>query len=462
MTVRAPRWLAAALLLAVLAPAAPPRTASATHGSIKPNVLLILTDDQRWDMLKVLKKTRRWFVREGTSYPNAFATTPLCCPSRASIMTGQYAHNTRVETNIDAERLDQRSTMQRYLQDAGYRTAIVGKYLNAWDRDPPFFHDWAIFGKGTAGYRHASFNVNGEHRIVDRYSTDFITARSLQLLRSFEASDEQPWFLYVAPFAPHAPYQPDKRFNKARVPGVIRNPAMREADRSDKPTWVQLKFDRRIKASKVWSLQERMLLSVDAMVDRLMTELDTLGERGPTLVFFLSDNGFLLGEHGLQQKHSPYVASVRIPMFVRWPGHVGAGVVEDRLVANIDIAPTIYDAAGIEPDSDHPVDGRSLMDPTWIRNRMLLEYSRREERAVPSWASYRTDEFQYVEYYDEDLEQITFREYYDLITDPYQLTNLLGDGDPSNDPDPGRLTLLSAQLQRDRRCEGSEGSTACP
>jgi arylsulfatase A-like enzyme len=461
MTWRFPRWLVAAMLVGLLSPAASP-TASANHGGVKPNVLVILTDDQRWDMMAVLKKTRRWFAKEGTTYPAAFATTPLCCPSRASIMTGQYAHNTRVETNLDAERLDQRATMQRYLQDAGYRTAIVGKYLNNWDRDPPFFNDWSIFGHGEAGYRNTVFNVNGEQRIVPRYSTDYITVRSLQLLRAFEADDDQPWFLYVAPFAPHAPYQPDKRFTKAKVPGVIRNPAMREDDRSDKPPWVQLKFDRRIKASKVWTLQERMLLSVDTMVDRILTSLDELGERGPTLVFFLSDNGFLLGEHGLQQKHSPYVASVRIPMFMRWPGHVGAGEVEDRLVANIDIAPTIYDAAGIDPDSDHPVDGRSLLDPTWSRDRMLLEYSRREERAVPTWASYRTVSFQYVEYYDEDLEQISFREYYDLINDPYQLTNLLGDSDPSNDPDPGRLTLLSAQLQRDRRCEGTEGSTSCP
>ena len=427
-----------------------------------PNLVLIVTDDHRFDMMKVLKRTRSWFAGGGTTYPYAFATTPLCCPSRASIFTGQYAHNTRVETNLDAERLDPRSTMQRYLQDAGYRTAIVGKYLNSWRRDPPFFNDWAIFNGAEAAYTNAVMNVNGVQTEIKRYSTDFIATRSLQLLRSFEENDDRPWYLYVAPFAPHAPYEPSKKYRKTDVPRLLKNPAMSEEDRTDKPMWVQLKHERKIKAHKVWQLQERMLLSVDVLVDRVMTELEELGERGPTLVFFLGDNGFLLGEHGLQQKHSPYTASVQIPFYMRWPGHVEARGVDDRLVANIDIAPTVYDAAGIRPDSDYPIDGRSLLDPSWDRDRMLLEYIHREDRAVPTWASLRTADYQYVEYYDEDLEEIIFREYYDLVTDPYQLTNLLGDGDSSNDPDAGTLTALSLQLQRDRRCEGNEGPSDCP
>jgi arylsulfatase A-like enzyme len=203
-----------------------------------------------------------------------------------------------------------------------------------------------------------------------------------------------------------------------------------------------------------------MLLSVDRLVDRLLTTLDELGERGPTMVFFLSDNGFLMGEHGLQQKHSPYTASVKIPMYARWPGHFQAREVDEREVANIDIAATVYDAAGIKPDE--PVDGRSLLDRSWTRDRMLLEYIHREDRAVPTWASLRTAEYQYVEYYDESLEEVTFREYYDLLADPYQLTNLLGDADTQNDPEPGRVTALSLELQRDRRCGGTSGASGCP
>lgn len=452
---------ALAAALALLSPAGSP-TASANHGTVKPNVLVILTDDQRWDMMAVLKKTRRWFGREGTTYPYAFATTPLCCPSRASIMTGQYAHNTRVETNIDGERLDQRATMQRYLQDAGYRTAIVGKYLNAWQADPPYFHDWATFIHGEAGYRNAAFNINGQRHVVKRYSTDFITARSLQLLRSYEADDERPWLMYLTPFAPHAPYEPSTKFRRARVPRLVRTPAMTEEDRTDKPMWVQLKNPKRVKPHKIWRLQQRMLLSVDRLVDKVLNELDRLGERGPTMIFFLSDNGYLMGEHGLQQKHSPYTASVKIPMYARWPGHFPGREVDERPVANIDIAPTVYDAAGVRPDEAHPVDGRSLLERSWSRDRMLLEFSRREERAVPTWASLRSATYQYIEIYDEDQREVAFREYYDLVNDPYQLTNLLGDSDPSNDPDPQRLTLLSTQLQRDRRCRGTQGPTACP
>jgi arylsulfatase A-like enzyme len=455
------RLLAFAILL-LLTVSVAPQGAVANHAGERPNILIILTDDHRYDMMQVLKKTRRWFGGEGTTYPYAFATTPLCCPSRASIMTGQYAHNTRVETNEDAERLDPRATMQRYLQDAGYRTAIVGKYLNSWRRDPPFFNDWAIFNGGDAGYSNALMNVNGQQTVVERYSTDFIAARSLQLLRSFEADDERPWYLYVAPFAPHAPYEPARRFRKSDVPRLVRNPAMTEEDRTDKPLWVQLKHEKRIKAHKVWTLQERMLLSVDRMVDRLLQTLDELEERGPTMVLFLGDNGFLLGEHGLQQKHSPYTASVQIPFYARWPGHFEARDVDERLVANIDIAPTVYDAAGIRPDSDYPVDGRSLLDRSWDRDRMLLEYVHREDRAVPTWASLRTAAYQYVEYYDEDLQEVTFREYYDLLADPHQLTNLLGDSDPSNDPNAATLTSRSLELQRDRRCEGAEGPSACP
>jgi arylsulfatase A-like enzyme len=453
--------LALVMILAALAPS-DPKVAVAGHAAGDPNVLIIVTDDHRWDMMTVLKRTRRWFGGEGTTYPYAFATTPLCCPSRASIMTGQYAHNTNVETNLDAERLDQRATMQRYLQDAGYRTAIVGKYLNGWRQDPPYFHDFAIFPAGAGGYENALFNINGQLQTIERYSTDYIGARSIQILRSNEANDAQPWLLYVTPFAPHAPYEPSKRYRRTDVPRLVRNPAMKEEDRTDKPMWVQLKHEKRVKAHKVWTLQERMLLSADTMVDNVLKAVDELGERSDTLVFFLGDNGFLLGEHGLQQKHSPYTASVKIPMYARWPGHFQARGVDNRLVANVDIAPTVYDAAGIRPDPDFPVDGRSLLDQTWTRDRMLLEYNRREERAVPTWASLRTADYQYVEYYDEELEEVTFREYYDLILDPFQLTNLLGDPDTSNDPDPGLLTMLSLQLQRDRRCEDASGPSACP
>ncbi|MGH2663825.1 MAG: sulfatase family protein [Actinomycetota bacterium] len=451
----------AALTGSVLALALPEPAVVAGHGSAAPNILIFMTDDQRADMMGVMKKTQRWFVRQGTSYPFAYATTPLCCPSRASIFSGRYAHNTGVETNAEATRLDQRSTMQRYLQDAGYRTAIVGKYLNDWQGAPPFFHDWAIFLAQDAGYTGAGFNVNGASTRVKRYSTNFIGTRAVQLLRSYEQNDQDPWLLTVAPLAPHAPYQPEKRYRKTGVSKFRKNPAVGEDDRTDKPAWVQGKNNGLNKNRKIWTVQQRMLLSADNMIDRVMRELNALGEGQNTLAFFLSDNGFTLGEHGLRQKHSPYTASVQLPFMVRWPGHLAGGAVDPRVVGNIDIAPTVYDAAGITPDPEFPVDGRSILAPD-VRDHMLLEYEHRQDRAVPTWASLRTPTYQYVEYYDETLQAVTFREYYDLVADPWQLTNLLADGDPNNDPPDDLLTRLSVELQGDTRCEGTEGPTGCP
>jgi arylsulfatase A-like enzyme len=451
----------AALTGSVLALALPEPAVVAGHGSAAPNILIFMTDDQRADMMGVMKKTQRWFVRQGTSYPFAYATTPLCCPSRASIFSGRYAHNTGVETNAEATRLDQRSTMQRYLQDAGYRTAIVGKYLNDWQGAPPFFHDWAIFLAQDAGYTGAGFNVNGASTRVKRYSTNFVGTRAVQLLRSYEQNDQDPWFLTVSPLAPHAPYQPEKRYRKTRVFKFRKNPAVGEDDRTDKPAWVQGKNNGLNKNRKIWTLQQRMLLSADNMIDRVMRELNALGEGQSTLAFFLSDNGFTLGEHGLRQKHSPYTASVQLPFMARWPGHLAGGAIDPRVVGNIDIAPTVYDAAGITPDPEFPVDGRSILAPD-VRDHMLLEYEHRQDRAVPTWASLRTPTYQYVEYYDETLQAVTFREYYDLVADPWQLTNLLADGDTNNDPPDDLLTRLSVELQGDTRCEGTEGPTGCP
>jgi arylsulfatase A-like enzyme len=434
---------------------------AAQGASERPNVLIIMTDDQRADTLGVMKRTQRWFFSEGTQYPHAFATTPLCCPSRASIMTGQYSHNTNVETNIDAARLDQRATMQRYLQDAGYRTAIVGKYLNDWTGDPPYFHDWAIFTKGGAGYRDTRLNVNGASRRVKRYSTDWIAARAARLLRSFEGQDPEPWFLLVTPFAPHDPYEPERAYMKTRVPRWQRGPAVGEEDLSDKPTWIVEKKKKKIKEiRRLRAAQLRMLLSVDDLVAKLMRELSRLGEQD-TLAVFMSDNGFFWGEHTLVQKQAPYTAAVQLPMMLRWPGHLPGAGVDLRPAANVDIAPTVYDAVGITPDPDFPVDGRSLLQPN-EREFVLLEFRRRIYKAVPTWASLRTPTYQYTEWYDEDLQQVIFREYYDLVADPYQLTNLLGDQDPGNDPPPQELTRLTLALSQARRCEGSEGGTACP
>ena len=421
----------------------------------RPNVLIFVTDDQRADTLGVMPKTRRWFEAGGVRFDNAYATTPVCCPSRASIMTGRYAHNHRVQTNGLTERLDQRSTLQRYLQDAGYVTAIAGKYLNRWTGDPPYFNQWTTFAK-RGRYYGARYNVGGVRKRVGGYSTDFLGSEAVRFLRGFETSDDRPWLLYVTPYAPHAPQEPARRHAGIPVRQWYANPSVTERDRTDKPHWILKKGELGPHFSRVRTLREgqiRTLRAADDLVHRVMRSVDALGEGERTMAFFLSDNGFLWGEHGLKQKQAPYTPSVRIPFLFRWPGRVPAGRTVSWPVATIDIVPTVFDAAGITPDPQYPVDGIHLLGSS--RERILLEFYKRHKKRVPTWASMRTASFQYTEWYGQDAHTIQFREFYDIRSDPWQLRNVLADSDPSNDPSADDLANLSVELARMRRCSGT-------
>ncbi|CAN5535208.1 N/A [soil metagenome] len=451
--------LMAALTSAAVVSPAGSQVAVARHTG-RPNVLIILTDDQRWDTLGVMPRTRRWFAKGGTRFTEAFATTPLCCPSRASIMSGRYAHNHGVHNNKEGALFDERLSIQRYLDEAGYRNGIFGKFLNGWDlaRNPRYFDEWSIFGSSKDHYNGGTWNVNGELRDHSKYGTTYIARRAVRFIKSSEEEDDdQPWFMYLAPPAPHLPATPAPEDVDAAVPPWDQNPDVLEEDRSDKPEFVQARElrPRRVRAAR--SNQLRSLLSVDALVDRVLRAMAKHGEKRPTIAFFLSDNGFLWGEHGLfgkgVTKRPPYTESVRIPLLVRWPGHVPRRESDSRLVANIDIAPTVLDAARLSPDVGEPMDGRSLLD-AGERQRLLLEYFL-DVGPTPEWASTRTPEYQYVEYYGSDGLQPTFREFYDMRFDPWQLDNLLGDDDLTNDPD---VSGISSQLDRDRRCVGA----GCP
>jgi arylsulfatase A-like enzyme len=441
--------LAGAVFLAGLV--SPPSASAAIE---PPNVLIIVTDDQRVGTLGVMPRTVRFFQRQGRTFTRGFVTTPLCCPSRASIFTGRYAHNHGVETNGDGRLLPQDVTLQRYLADAGYTTAIVGKYLNSWPlhRDPPHFDHWALAESDT--YRDPEFNVDGTLKTLRGYATDVLASRAVRVLRRFEATDSQPWFLYVAPVAPHLPSMPAPEYANAPVPAWRPNPAVREADRADKPPWVR---ERSI--SQAWvrprrADQFRTLMSVDDLVSRVARTLGDLRERRRTIAFFVSDNGFLWGEHGLAFKGQPYTHSIKIPLLLTWPGHVSPGSRDGRHAATIDIAPTILDAVGITPAE--PMDGKSLLQ-TWTRRHLFTEYYRtRHHYWIRGWASVRTRRMQYVEYYDdEDRSHVVFREYYRLDRDPWQLTNVLRDGNPANNPDIRRLHQLVKQY---RACSAS----SCP
>ncbi|HJV03851.1 MAG TPA: sulfatase [Actinomycetota bacterium] len=435
-----PFWFrTATVLLLCLALVSPPAGGGAASAR-RPNVLIFVTDDQRGG-LAVMPKTLALLGGRGTRYANAVATTPVCCPSRASIFTGRYAHNHEVTSNTTPRALDQETTLQFYLDRAGYRTGIFGKYLNSWLRQPPpYFDRWGISGPSKEAYSGGEWNVQGTIRTVSQYATRFIGDQARSFLTS---GSRRPWFLYLAPPNPHVPYRPEPAYANARVPPWTCNPAVLERNRSDKPPYVRL-FNRSCTRGQEDRLRQfRTLMSVDDLVARVLRAVRATGERRDTLVFFLSDNGYLWGEHGLGGKRYPYLQSIQIPMLARWPGHIRAGAVDRRLVANIDVAPTVLDAVGLRPDVR--MDGRSLLS-RYKRDRILSEYWSGglwsgQEDVVPDWASLLTKRGHLVRYYTPGG-AVAFTEFYDLGLDPWELSNRA--------PPQGWV----AQLSRDRTCRG--------
>jgi len=266
-----------------------------------PNVLLIVTDDQRQGSMQVMPNTRHYFFDKGRSFPRGFVTTPNCCPSRASIFTGLFAHNHGVRTNGSAN-LPQNVTMQRYLHDAGYKTAILGKYLNSWPLadEPPYFDHWALIKPDS--YQDALFNIDGTVAPVPGYSTDVIGSQTIDFLRAFDQEDAKPWFIYVAPVAPHRPAIPAERCAAAAVPAWRPSPAVLEADRSDKPPWIRHQAVSLAKVRTERANMLRTLMSVDDIVAEIFRELRVLDETRNTLAIFISDNGYEWGEHRLRGK----------------------------------------------------------------------------------------------------------------------------------------------------------------
>jgi arylsulfatase A-like enzyme len=456
--------LVAAVVLGVVAvvasrepdPAAGGRPSRSGDGKA-PNVLVIVTDDARADTMQAMPKTRRWLGQGGVTFTQGYVTTPSCCPSRASILSGRYVHNHGVLQQQLGERLDQRITLQRYLKDDGYFTAMAGKFLNRWplDRPPPFFDRYA---QANGGYYDQVWQVDGKVRRVPTYSTTFIGDQALQYLAGFERQDDaRPWFAYLAPFAPHEPRIPETKYARATFPAARPAAAASEADVAGKPRYLQYRkpaTQAALAALRVSTL--RTLLSVDDLVDRVLGTLEQTGELDDTLVFFLSDNGYQWGEHRVVGKFVPYTESIKVPFLVRWPGRMPPGTVDDRMVANIDVKPTVLDAAGIRPDPDDPVDGRSLLGGQ-RRERLLTEYWRDPANApgIRDWAALRTPAWQYIENYDQPgSADRVYREYYDLVRDPGMERNLLADADPANDP-PARL---GADLAAARNCKGA----SCP
>ena len=440
----------------------------AVHGwRVAPNILVINMDDMRADgTLAVMPKTRGWFAQGGTTFANGYASTPVCCPSRSNLFSGRYTHNHGNLNNQTTKNLDYEATIMAYLKRSGYQTGMAGKFLLEWrnsDR-PPFFDRWALT---TGGYVNVPFGTD-QGTITADYTTSETRRQAVRMLNIFEADDRRPFFLYLAPQAPHAASTPgtfpaEPKYASADVGPCNPSPGVLEADKSDKPPWVRNYNTTRETGCHDRQGQLRTLLSADDMVDAVMTRLAGLGEASGTVAIFTSDNGYLWAEHGVREKFVPYTESVRVPFLVRWPGKVPAGFVDHRPVANVDITPSVLAAAGLAPALRYPFDGRPFLTnkglSTTARPEAYFEQFKDANRPnFPAWRSLRTASVQYIEWYN-TAGAVVFREYYNLNADRFQLTNLLADGNPNNNPD---TTALSARLARYKTCRGRSGANPCP
>ena len=353
-----------------------------------PNILIINVDDARTDALEVMDAVMQWFGDDGTFYPNGYITTPACCPSRAALMSGQYNHNNgQIEQNV--EHLDEADTLQHYLYDAGYLTGHTGKFLHYVDtsRRGLYWDRWNYF-KG--GYYDVWMNRDGYGYRPAGYSTVITFDRAIEFAEDFDSfEDDRPWLLHVTPIAPHRPSLPEEKYEDAPVPEWSPDPSVGEADRSDKPPFVRNFNYSPAEGEAERAEMLRTLMSVDEQVDRLMTRLEELGEVGNTLAIFTSDNGVLWGEHGLPEKFVPYQRAIDVPFLIRWPGHVAAGAVDDRPVANIDIAPTVLAAAGVS--SEHPMDGSDILSGFRASVAVHRVLPRRGQRSSACRAGPRSD-----------------------------------------------------------------------
>ncbi|MFG1809584.1 sulfatase [Streptomyces sp. NPDC049040] len=447
---------AAVASAAIAVPAVTGAAAAQAAAGTRPNILVVLTDDQPNATEWATPKTKAWLVDNGVKFGRGHVSTPLCAPSRSSIFSGRYAHNHGVRDNSSPYNLDQHTTVQRYLHDGGYRTGLFGKYLNAWHNtdNPPHFDDWLLLD--PVAYNNGTYNDNGTLRTIAGYSTTVIKDRVLDFLDEAR-TDQRPWFAFVAPKAPHAPNTPEPKYADTAVPEWNGRPSVPEADRSDKPDYIKNATHTLADGRTIRRNQLRTLLSVDDAVQAIHDKLAALGQLHNTLVIYLGDNGYCWGDHGWTAKSVPYRPSIEVPFYLSWPAAgLAGGTADDRVAANIDVAPTILDAAGITPDT--PQNGHSLLG-SYRRDHLLVEWWHRGEGGNPhTWASTVSPTRQYTEYYKLHTDtsgqevgtgELVFREYYDLVNDPYQLTNLLYQATPAQEAALG-IPALAAQLAADR------------
>jgi N-acetylglucosamine-6-sulfatase len=446
----------------------------------RPNVIVIETDDQTVRSMPVMTHVGELLAQHGVTFDNSLVSLPQCCPSRATLLTGQYAHNHHVLSNSPPsggfQKLDGRNTLAVWLQRAGYYTALVGKYLNGYgQRDPrqvpPGWSEWFADTEATS-YSYFDYTINHDGSLVHvgrsdaDYKTDYLTRAATRIIRA-RAPSSRPFFMWVAFTAPHrgssdrgegdesgpksavpAP-QDEGRFDDLPVP---RPPSFNEADVSDKPRAVRNlpPFSKRRleRVEERYRRQQESLLAVDRAVESIVDALDETGDLRHTVIAFTSDNGFFNGDHRFPSgKLLPYEPSIRVPLIIRGPG-IPQGQHRSQLVANIDLAPTIVALASARPG--RVMDGLSLLplarDAGLRPGRDLLLESGPEasREGVPPFSGIRGRHYVYVEYSDGE------RELYDLRRDPWELQNVA-----SNPAYRSIRAALARRLRALRHCRGA-------
>lgn len=420
----------------------------------RPNIILIITDDQPDHTVAYMPALANELVPNGVNFTNGFVTTPLCCPSRVSILTGEFAHDHQVYTNTmpsgGAEKFDDTASIATWMKDAGYRTAYYGKYLNGYEKlqprgiVPPGWDEWGAFlGQRDNGDEDAgsleyfyNFTMSENGQVVEYprdeyyFGADVVTRKAVNFINQ---SRDEPFMLFVSYYNPHSPYIAAPRHQETFRSGTgwdwvqYRSPNFNEQDIRDKPGYLEDISplpEGTIDTAHLRIL--RSLLSVDDGVASILNALDKTGLSEKTLIVYISDNGMTLGDHRFGvDKNCAYEACVKIPFIVYAPGMVGARS-DGHLVANIDLAPTFLDLAGAKiPESVNGISFLPLLkdvNAIW-RDHILLEHWPTEAglgSKIPEFYAVRTMEWKYVEYETGD------KELFDLAADPYELNNLAG------------------------------------
>jgi arylsulfatase A-like enzyme len=419
---------------------------SRKSGQKPKNVIFILSDDHRYDFMGFMGKppflktpNMDKMAAQGAHLENAFVSTSLCSPSRASVLTGMYAHKHKVVDNQSPVK-DDLIYFPQYLQQAGYKTAFLGKWHMGEEQgdDNPRkgFDKWISF-KGQGEYFDPELNIDGKRIKKEGYITDILTDYALDWL---EEEKDNPFFLYLSHKAVHAMFKPSPKYKGKYANEKVPHPASMantEENYKDKPTWVRLQRNS-------WHGVDYMyynefdfddyvrrycetLLSVDDSIGRVLDYLEKNGLAEDTVVMYMGDNGLMMGEHGLIDKRQMYEESIRVPLLAYAPGYIKPGTKVKQMVQNIDIAPTILDMAGLNTPND--MDGSSFLpllrgkETKW-KDKIFYEYY--WERAfpmTPTTFGIRTDQYKYIYYWGVwDMEEL-----YDLKNDPNEMHNLIHD-----------------------------------